>query len=68
MASEGRIDVHHHVLPRFYIDAQKNAGITSTAYQGFPDWTPEHSLSVMDKETIATSILSFTSPGIWYGD
>ena len=39
MASEGRIDVHHHVLPKFYIDAQ-NAGITSTAYQGFRTGPP----------------------------
>lgn len=68
MAADGRIDVHHHVLPEFYIEAQKSAGITSTAYRGFPDWTPQHSLDVMDNESIAASVLSFTSPGIWYGD
>ncbi|MGB0631442.1 MAG: amidohydrolase family protein [Alphaproteobacteria bacterium] len=67
MAADGRIDVHHHVLPEFYIEAQKSAGITSTAYRGFPAWTPQHSLDVMDHEAIATSVLSFTSPGIWYG-
>ena len=27
MAADGRIDVHHHVLPEFYIEAQKSAGI-----------------------------------------
>ena len=63
-----RIDVHHHVLPQFYIDAQKSAGITGTAYRGFPEWTPDHSLSVMESEDIETAILSFTSPGIWFGD
>ena len=68
MPSDGRVDVHHHVLPEFYIEAQKSAGITSTAYRGFPEWTPQHTLDVMDTESIATSILSFTSPGIWYGD
>ncbi|PPR09290.1 MAG: hypothetical protein CFH41_02601 [Alphaproteobacteria bacterium MarineAlpha11_Bin1] len=68
MAADGRIDVHHHVLPEFYIEAQKSAGITSTAYRGFPEWTPQHSLDVMDNEAISTSILSFTSPGIWFGD
>ena len=67
MAKTGRIDVHHHVLPEFYIEAQKAAGITGTAYRGFPDWTPHHSLSVMETEDIATTILSFTSPGIWFG-
>ena len=68
MAANGRIDVHHHVLPEFYIEAQRSAGITSTAYRGFPEWTPQHSLDVMDNEEISTSVLSFTSPGIWYGD
>ena len=68
MPGTGRIDVHHHVLPDFYVQAQKAAGITSTAYRGFPIWTPQHSLNVMETESIATSILSFTSPGIWYGD
>ncbi len=68
MAKTGRIDVHHHVLPEFYIEAQKAAGITGTAYRGFPDWTPQHSLSVMETEDIATTILSFTSPGIWFGE
>lgn len=68
MAATGRIDVHHHVLPEFYKEAQRGAGITGSAYRGFPEWTPEHSLSVMETEGIATSILSFTSPGIWFGD
>ncbi len=68
MTEKGRIDVHHHVLPDFYIEAQKAAGITGTAYRGFPEWTPEMSLAVMNTNDIATSILSFTSPGIWFGD
>ena len=68
MVTSGRIDVHHHVLPKFYIEAQRSGGITSTAYRGFPEWTPQHSLDVMKNEDIATSVLSFTSPGIWYGD
>lgn len=68
MAEPRRIDVHHHVLPGFYIEAQRGAGITGTAYRGFPEWTPGHSLAVMEAEGIATTILSFTSPGIWFGD
>mgnify|MGYP003667548141 CR=1 FL=1 len=68
MTGSGRIDVHHHVLPEFYIEAQRGAGITGTAYRGFPEWTPEHSLTVMETNAIATAILSFTSPGIWFGD
>ena len=63
-----RIDVHHHVLPEFYKDAQRGAGITGTTYRGFPEWTPEKSLALMDDHRIATTILSFTSPGIYFGD
>lgn len=63
-----RIDVHHHVLPDFYIEAQRAAGITATAYRGFPEWTPRKSLAVLEAHRIATAILSFTSPGIWFGD
>ena len=68
MLETGRIDVHHHLLTDFYIKAQQKAGISGTAYRGFPEWTPQHSLSVMENEGIATTILSFTSPGIWFGD
>lgn len=65
---DGRIDVHHHVLPEFYIAAQRAAGITGSAYRGFPEWTSDRSLALMDAHGIATAILSFTSPGIWFGD
>lgn len=66
--SSSRIDVHHHVLPDFYKEAQRAVGITSTAYREFPQWTPQHSLSLMDAENISIALLSFTSPGIFFGD
>ena len=44
------------------------SGITGSAYRGFPEWSPESSLALMDKLGIATTIFSFTSPGIWFGD
>ena len=68
MDRSGRIDVHHHVLPDFYIAAQRAAGITGSAYRGFPEWTAEKSLALMEAHGIDTAILSFTSPGIWFGD
>ena len=63
-----RIDVHHHVMPDFYIEAQRGAGITGSAYRGFPEWSPETSLSVMDANRVAVAMLSFSSPGIYFGD
>lgn len=68
MTDQQRIDVHHHLLPQFYIDAQKAAGMRGTAYAAFPEWTPTHSLSIMDRVRVGTAILSFTAPGIWFGD
>jgi len=68
MTARNRIDVHHHTLPQFYKDAQIAHGITGSSYAAFPEWTAEMSLELMDKLDIAGAILSFTSPGIWYGD
>lgn len=67
-SSRARIDVHHHVLPEFYKDVQRSVGITGTAYRGFPEWSPELSLALMDRLDIAATIFSFTSPGIYFGD
>lgn len=63
-----RIDVHHHVMPDFYIEAQRGAGITGSAYRDFPQWSPETSLSVMDANRVAMAMMSFSSPGIYFGD
>lgn len=68
MARSNRIDVHHHVLPQFFRDAQSAGGYPSTAYRAFPDWSPETSLALMDRQGIATSVLSFSAPGIYFGD
>ncbi len=68
MAGGDRIDVHHHVLPQFFRDPQRAIGRTGTAYGKFPDWSPAQSLGLMDELGIATAILSFSAPGIYYGD
>ena len=65
---QDRIDVHHHVLPQFFREAQSAGGFPSTAYRPFPDWSPEISLALMDRQGIATAILSFSAPGLYYGD
>jgi predicted TIM-barrel fold metal-dependent hydrolase len=63
-----RIDVHHHLLPQFYIEAQRAAGITGSAYKGFPIWSPESSITLMNQLEIEKAILSYTSPGFWFGN
>ncbi len=63
-----RIDVHHHVMPEFYIEAQRGAGFTGSAYRGFPEWSTETSLAVMDANRVALAMLSYSTPGIYFGD
>jgi predicted TIM-barrel fold metal-dependent hydrolase len=52
----GRIDVHHHLLPPFYLQARGNEIADST--RALPAWSPEVSLEAMDRSGIATAILS----------
>src|SRR5262245_65823962 len=47
-ATRGRIDVHHHMFPPFYV---KEMGANS-------NWTPSVSLEAMDKNDVATAMLS----------
>ena len=60
----GRTDVHHHMLPSFYLKALGLAGIDTTV---FPSWTPGRSLQMMDRLGITKAILSISSPGVWFG-
>jgi predicted TIM-barrel fold metal-dependent hydrolase len=61
-----RIDVHHHFSPPTFaaeVTARNGAG-----HAILSKWTPQRSLDEMDKSGVATSMLSITRPGIWYGD
>ena len=60
-----RIDTHHHFsIPKLY--AQSTA--KGVNHPGLQDWTPEKSLEEMDKGGVATSIISVSDPGVWFGD
>jgi predicted TIM-barrel fold metal-dependent hydrolase len=61
----GRIDVHHHMVPGFYLEAVAKAGMDTSS---FPSWTPEKSLSMMDHLAISKAVLSLSPPGVWFGD
>lgn len=63
-----RIDVHFHTIPDFFREAVIAAGRGPTISSGFPDWTPESSLALMDRQGIAASILSVSQPGVHFGD
>jgi predicted TIM-barrel fold metal-dependent hydrolase len=61
-----RIDVHHHVLPKFYRETLKKvSSITSMFGVMLPDWTVEAHLEVMDRNKVAAGIASIPA-GIYY--
>jgi predicted TIM-barrel fold metal-dependent hydrolase len=52
----GRIDIHHHIFPPFYVKAMEE----QTRASGFTlrPWTPAISIDMMDKHGIATAFFS----------
>jgi 6-methylsalicylate decarboxylase len=65
--STAAIDVHAHALPDFLCAALQKAGRTASLGQ-LPAWSPEAHLDLMQARTIATSILSVSTPGVHFGD
>ena len=61
-----KIDVHHHIFPKEYVEALKNAGVKNTLGVDFPDWTPKTSLKEMDKNGIKIAVSSISSPGVYF--
>ena len=65
------IDVHHHILPPVYLAEARDRLIAQQ--QGYLparilNWSPQNALAEMDKNGVATSIVSISPPGIWFGD
>jgi predicted TIM-barrel fold metal-dependent hydrolase len=64
-----RIDVHAHYLPHPYRAALREAGHDQP--DGFPQvpaWSVQEHVDAMDRLGIATSLLSISSPGVYFGD
>jgi 6-methylsalicylate decarboxylase len=70
-ADRGLIDLHHHVVPPFYLAeygdriASSRGGLISPAWL---EWTPEKALLEMDRNGIELAVISLSTPGIWFGD
>jgi len=64
-----RIDVHSHYLPPGYAETATAAlGAVPDGMPRMPDWDPATTLEVMDRQGIATAMLSVSSPGVHFGD
>lgn len=61
-AAPHRIDVHGHIIPPQYLDEAP----PSAAMQRSRQWSPERALEEMDRNGIATSMLSFSTPYLWH--
>lgn len=65
------IDVHHHILPPVYLADARDRLIAQQ--QGYLparilQWSPQNAVAEMDQNGVASSIVSISTPGIWFGD
>lgn len=60
-----RIDVHHHVLPKFYLEARERVGIRVIFGIRLPDWSVDAHLRVMDRNKIAVGMASIPLHGFY---
>jgi len=65
-----RIDTHHHPYVQAYVkktgDVLKQT--THAFYDRITKWQPSQAVEAMDKNGIAVSVLSISSPSVWLGD
>ena len=59
-AKLGRVDVHHHMLPPFYMDLRRAVPDVGR----MPAWSPSKSLDDMEKNGVTTAMLSLAVSGV----
>jgi predicted TIM-barrel fold metal-dependent hydrolase len=65
----GLVDVHtHFVLPEYVLAAERAGHLRPDGMPGWPRWSVQRQLELMDRNGIARSILSVSSPGVHFGD
>jgi len=65
-----RIDLHHHYVPAAWLaalDAERKT-LPFPGIETFHAWSAEKAIEAMDRGGVARSILSTTTPGIWFGN
>ena len=65
-----RIDTHHHPYPPVYIEKTGDVlkHTTHAFYERLKNWQPSQAIEAMDKDGIAVSVLSVSTPSTWLGD
>lgn len=65
----GAIDVHHHIVPGFYRQALAADGLLNPVPGiGYPRWDAAASLAMMERQGIATAVVSVSVPGVTMAD
>ncbi len=63
------IDVHHHIIPPIYLEAMRRVGIADPIPGvDYPAWDVQTTLAVMDRQGIATAMVSISEPGVYFGN
>jgi predicted TIM-barrel fold metal-dependent hydrolase len=65
------IDVHSHMAPPFYVAENRDRIAGSRGGQvsrPWLEWSPQQSLAAMDEHGVEISMLSLSTPGIWFGN
>jgi 6-methylsalicylate decarboxylase len=69
VAGSGWVDVHAHFTTPEYVAAADAAGYSSPdGMRGYPAWSVEEHLRMLDGNGIDTAVLSMSSPGVHFGD
>jgi len=63
-----RIDVHHHIVPRSYVEAMNRAGYGTIGGVPFAKWDPEILERSFDILSVKKAVVSVSSPGVAIDD
>lgn len=61
-----RIDVHHHMIPKFFQEEAFAAGLGPARRAGYPAYSPELALELMDSAEVEFAITSVAQPGVHF--
>ncbi len=63
------IDVHHHIVPPFYREAMARSGLGDPIENvDYPTWEVADSLAMMERQGVASAVVSITDPGVYFAD
>ena len=60
-----RVDVHYHIAPPSWADALNSRHLMQPQWKG---WSVAKAVEDMDRDGVALSMVSITTPGVYFGD